>query len=377
LNANATPITSWVYHRYGAPVNFDFIDAGFGYRLNSNLREAARTFSAATEMQAVRGILERRRDLHFSYARLLMELDTNIPDPLQLDRALSAYRIETANHQARLPRTASEVFTRVEELACTLALAQFQSDAGKTVLLAMYGFNLAELKQKADSTQVQIVSAIRDTTLAWRARRDTTFNFFPRLHERPERFMAAETYHLPLNKYYFLLDINHVAGRQRALRDFALTLGKYPTGVLHLSSIIFAAEINATNDTLANPDLFRRHHLAITPYPFPALKREQRMLIYFEIYDLQRDANGEAFYELQYEIKAPEKKGLLASLNPFGKSGGSISVAETRRGSAATEPTYLQLDFSQLRGGTYDLIVRVTDKLAKITKESKLQFELE
>jgi len=35
------------------------------------------------------------------------------------------------------------------------------------------------------------------------------------------------------------------------------------------------------------------------------------------------------------------------------------------------------LDFSQLRGGKYDLIVRVTDKLVNVTKESKLQFELE
>jgi hypothetical protein len=35
------------------------------------------------------------------------------------------------------------------------------------------------------------------------------------------------------------------------------------------------------------------------------------------------------------------------------------------------------LDFSQLRGGNYDLIVRVTDKVANIIKESKLQFGLE
>jgi hypothetical protein len=52
------------------------------------------------------------------------------------------------------------------------------------------------------------------------------------------------------------------------------------------------------------------------------------------------------------------------------ETGGSISVSDTRRGKAAMEPTYLQLDFSRLRGGKYDLIVRVTDKLAKITKET-------
>ncbi|MDZ7290840.1 MAG: hypothetical protein ONB44_06520 [candidate division KSB1 bacterium] len=116
------------------------------------------------------------------------------------------------------------------------------------------------------------------------------------------------------------------------------------------------------------------------PYPFPALKRSVPMFVYFEIYDLKRDEAGETFYEIEYEVNAPSKKGLsslLASLNPFGKSGGSISVSEMRQGNAAVEPIYLQLDFSQLRSGKYNLLVRVTDKLANITKESKLEFELE
>jgi hypothetical protein len=236
------------------------------------------------------------------------------------------------------------------------------------------------LKGKTDTLQVRIVAAVRDSSLGFYASRDTTCTFRPRTPQPVEAFVAATTYSLPPSKYYFLLDINNPHGKQRGLRDFSVVLGRYPDGVLHLSTAIFASQVVPASDSLAPKQSLRRHDLAMTPYPFSTIKRDQRIFLYLEIYDLKRDESGETFYEVQYEVNAPEKKGLpslLASLNPFSKSRGSISVIYTRRGKATTEPTYLQLDFSQLRGGNYDLIVRVTDKVAKITKESKLEFELE
>ena len=82
-------------------------------------------------------------------------------------------------------------------------------------------------------------------------------------------------------------------------------------------------------------------------------------------------------YDTVYEVDTTKKKSFWASLNPFDKTPGSIVVSETRRGKAATEPTYLQLDFSRLSKGAYNLVVRVTDKVANTTKESALEIELE
>jgi GWxTD domain-containing protein len=396
LGTNETvPLSSWAYQRYGAPISFDFIDEGLGYRVNGRLTKAIRTITPLAELFAMQRLVNKRVTLNPTYAQLSMDLEQIIEEEVRrkpqdprrkdrqisfrqlLDRAVDTYVIEVSKTQNQLPKSTSEALTKIDALPCALTLAKFQGHDQKLDLVASYGFNLIDLKGKADTVQVQIVAAVRDTTLNICASRDTTYALWPRSLQKSEAFVATATYALPPNKYYFLLDVNNPIGNQRGLRDFTVVLGRYPQGVLHLSTAIFAKEVIPAGDSLQDQRSFKRHHLAIFPYPFASIKRNDRLFVYFEIYDLQREANGETSYEIQYEIKAPEKKGLLASLNPFGKSGGSISVSDTRRGRAATEPTYLQLDFSRLRGGKYELMVRVTDKLANITKESKLAFELE
>jgi GWxTD domain-containing protein len=398
INDGAIPTLSWVYYRHGAPVNFDFINEGFGYRLNSHLTEATRTFSAVTELLAIKDLLEPRITLHPTYAQFYMDVDIMVAEVLgdlgdpqkskyvqikahqSVDRIVNAYMAESSQRQAQLPKSLSEVLTKINALPCVLNLAKFESEGHKLDLVASYGFNPADLKGKADTLQLQIVAAVRDSTLDLCASRDTTYEFMRRSPQNSEAFVAAAMYSLPPSKYYFLLDVNNPQGNQRGLRDFTVGLGPYPKEVLHLSTAIFATQVVPASDSLVTRQPLQRQNLAISPYPFATIKRNARLFVYFEIYDLKRDESGETFYEVEYEVNAPEKKGLsslLASLNPFSKSRGSISVTDTRRGKATMEPTYLQLDFSQLRGGNYNLVVRVTDKIANITKENKLQFELE
>jgi|GEM_PF-2080476 len=400
LGTNETvPLSSWAYQRYGAPISFDFIDEGFGYRLNGRLTKAIRTTTPLAELFAMQNVVNKRVTLTPTYAQLSMDLeyiievevqrrprDPRRPDRQQitfrqlLDRAVDTYVIEVSKTQAQLPKSTSEVLAKIDALSCALTLAKFQGRGQKLDLVASYGFNPADLKGKSDTLRIQIVAAVRDTTLDIFASRDTTYGFMLRSPQSSEAFVAATTYSLPPSKYYFLLDVNNPKGNQRGLKDFTVGLGPYPKDVLHLSTAIFATQVVPASDSVVNRQPLRRHNLAISPYPFTNIKRNARLFVYFEIYDLQRDETGETFYEVEYEVNAPEKKGLsslLASLNPFGKSRGSISVIDTRRGKAGMEPTYLQLDFSQLRGGKYDLILRVTDKLANVTKESRLAFELE
>jgi GWxTD domain-containing protein len=397
LGTNETvPLSSWAYQRYGAPISFDFINEGLGYRVNGRLTKAIRATTPLAELFAMQKLANKRVTLHPTYAQLSMELEYIIEVEVQrrprdprrtdrqqitfrqlLDRVVDTYVMEVSKAQNQLPKSTSEVLTQIDALSCALTLAKFQGQGQRLDLVASYGFDPADLKGKSDPLRVQIVAAVRDTTLDIFASRDTTFEFMRRSPQNSGVFVATTTYSLPPSKYFFLLDVNNPKGNQRGLRDFTVGLGPYPKGVLHLSTAVFAHEVIPAGDSLQDQRSFKRHHLAIFPYPFATIKRKDRLFVYFEIYDLQRDAGGETFYEIQYEIKAPEKKGLLASLNPFSKSGGSISVSNTWRGKAATEPTYLQLDFSRLRVGKYGLIVRVTDKLAKITKETKLAFELE
>jgi len=396
MNSGTVSLSSWVYHRLGRSVSFDFVNAGYGrYQLTTRLSEAIRVVYPHTYVSALEELLRHRIFLHPNYLHLYVNLDDifelNRQDPgavikgfnqirARIDRYVNEYSIGASNDQARLPKASTETLKDSDDLPYTINLARFQGTEHKLDLVAAYGLRKADLKGKADTLRIQVFSAIRDTTLQILASREMTHYWDVRLSQTPEEFVSLITYSLPTGKYYLALDISNTLGRQRGLRDFSAMLDGYPNGILHLSSAIFAMAVSPGSDSLTNSYTLNRYNLSIAPYPFTSIKRHTPIFVYFEIYDLQRDVSGETFYEVEYEVHEPAKKGfasLLASLNPFGKSGGSISVSDTRRGKAAVEPTYLQLDFSQLRSGKYDLIVRVTDKVAHITKESKLEFELE
>lgn len=394
-NAGALPVLSWVYFRHGPSISFDFLDKGLGYELTTDLTKAIVSPGIISYVSAAEKLVTRRASASPEYMRLNNELNPIFEilriapgrlqaDPLnyrnKVERAFDNYTVDIYKRQAVLPKTTSEVSVGQEELTCALNLAQFKGENGEPDLLAMYGFRISDLKNKSDTTCVKIIATVRDTALNIRTSHDTVYTVFQNQQPPSEDFIAATTYRLPQGKYYFLLEADNSSGRQHGMRDFSFRLSDYPKGELHLSSAIFAKAVYLGDSTTFPLQAIRRHHLAITPYPFPALNRHVPLFVYFEIYDLQRDTNGETFYQIEYEVNVPEKKGFvafLANLNPFSKDGGRISVADLRHGKATMEPTYLQLNFGQLRHGQYELIVRVTDKLMNATKESKLEFELE
>jgi hypothetical protein len=375
-------------------VTFDFIDNGYGYRL-------AHRFDLGIKMQnlpvsyiaAVKDLLLKRAFLSPAYNSAFADLQEIFALPLEfkitrfwelrskINLTLNKFAIETHNIQSRLPKTTSNIFEGTSDLPFFAGFACFKEGMQSHSLVIAYGLKAADLKftKENSTTALALTVAVKDTNLTTLAGQEDTLHLASASFGEAGELIATLQYKISSGRYFVLLDLNNPTSRQRGLKDFSVFLEDYPTGSLHLSSAVFAKKVAPVDSFISRP-AFIRYNLAITPYPFSTLKRDAQMFVYLEIYDLKRDDAGETFYEVVYEIHVPEKKGfasLLASLNPFGKSGGSISVAETRRGKAAVEPTYLQLDFSQLRSGKYDLVVRVTDMLAKITKESKLDFELE
>jgi len=389
---SSLPSEAWVYHRLGMPVIFEFIDRGYGYHLATRFDESIMAIGPSARFAAIGALLNKRATLNTEYnaelaqfAGLLNDLKLRL---ISINEALRRIEFtiaqdasENYNVQKNLPETNTDILKNIIDLPFSVHFARFKEDAQHHFFAIVYGLNASELKfDKGDSTaRIVMAAAIKDTNLVTIAGQQDTLHLTATSFDNIGRLTRTLQYKISSGRYFVLFDLDNPANRQRGLKDFSLVVGNYPTGSLHLSSVVLAKKV-APADSATEQHAFTRHHLAIVPYPFPALQRGAPMFVYFEVYDLQHDVSGETFYEVEYEVHEPAKKGfasLLASLNPFGKSGGSISVAETRRGKAAVEPTYLQLDFSQLRSGKYDLIVRVTDKVANATKESKLEFELE
>jgi GWxTD domain-containing protein len=393
IESASVPVSSWVYHRLNRPVHFDFINEGYGFSLTGRLIDAIRTFNPVSELLAFRDLVIQRINLHPDYMYLYFKIEGMMRNlessPVsslhslssirgKVERHVGEFEVKSVLNQARVPHITTDILLDMKDLPCALNLALFEGREQQTDLVAAYGFRMEDIKSKADTARFACIGSIRDTTLKVVTSQTHEFEIDMKSTHELDELVSVFSQSLPADKYYFFLDATNRSGNQRGLRDFSVTLSNYPEGMLHLSSAIFAKDVLPAIPA-QNQSSFQRHHLSITPYPFPTINRNAPIFIYFEIYDLKRDATGETLYEVEYEVQAPKKGGLaslLASLNPFGNTGSSISVSEVRRGTSTVEPTYLQWDFSSLRNGKYDLIIRVTDQIAHLTEERKLGFEL-
>jgi GWxTD domain-containing protein len=379
----AEPVESWVYHGLGKgrAVTFDFVFRGYAFFLTDRLADAVKAFRPETQLAALRDIVRERIALDLSYYNLYRELENIQGDVFTaIERAQAQYAGARSDKIINLPPAATTTFSAFKPLPFNVSLANFKNSPERFDLVAAIGLERSSIKARKDSNQtwLQLNAALKKSSLTILARQADSLMLAPSQFDAQEHLVAVQRYELPGGQYQLVLDLRHPATRQLEQRDFSIMLGGDSN--VHLSSVIFAKSITPAESVINNRQSFTRHNLVITPYPFSTFKRNTPIFIYFEIYGLQQDDKGETFYKLEYEVQAPAKKGLaslFASLNPFDKGDGNISISEARRGKAAVEPTYLQLDFGQLRSGKYNLIVRVTDNLTNITKESKLESELE
>lgn len=388
MNTNAVPVSTWAYYRHGSPVTFDFINEGYGYTLNSNLSDAVRSFTPGAEATGVLDLVERRIELSPEYARLYFELqrlyNEYISDPNQI-RARFLHRIsehttEMESKHSLLPPSTTDVLTELKDLPCALSLAKFRGAEGKLDLAATYGFRPADLEAKRDTLEVRVKTALRAGNREVLLSTDAPYTFIRTGSLAEQEFLQTESFSLLPSEYFFALEIDHPAGKQKGLRDFSVTLGKYPEDEMCLSSAIFATQVEPATQKPDDPAIMIRHDLAIAPFPYTIFSRQLPLFIYFEIYSLQKDEAGATYIDIEYKVKSPGKKGLsafLASLNPFAGKASSIAFSDVRHGTSATEPTYLQLDLRQLEPGKYEFILNVTDRISGVSKERMLEFELD
>lgn len=121
-----------------------------------------------------------------------------------------------------------------------------------------------------------------------------------------------------------------------------------------------------------------RRGLSITPAPWSVFSARQPIYLYFETYNLARNAEGRTDYEVEALLVPKEEarglakvfKGLLG-----GKKGVSVTLPGT--GTSTEEGQYLILDAANQKSGLYTLILRVRDNVARRTVERDQDLFLE
>jgi hypothetical protein len=139
---------------------------------------------------------------------------------------------------------------------------------------------------------------------------------------------------------------------------------------------VFAPDFSGTSLNISDIELaytidpakpggrFNKGSLSVVPNPLGKCPLDHPLYLYFEVYNLAKDANGRTSYTIDYKLTSVQiKRPLLASI--FGaRKKTSISVPSERTGKEDWSPEHMALDVSELEAGKYDLQVTMTDRIA-------------
>ncbi|MDT8324546.1 MAG: GWxTD domain-containing protein, partial [Bacteroidota bacterium] len=145
-----------------------------------------------------------------------------------------------------------------------------------------------------------------------------------------------------------------------------------------LSDIVLASTV--AHDAPQLP--LQRGTLGISPYPRPRVAPHSRPTVYFEVYELGLDSNGNTDFDLQITMTAQEGGGsifdaLTTLLEPLGIGGRDALTTTTGYITAGPQAQlYLQLDLRAYDAGMYDLRVRIDDHVRSSSIEQSIPLEI-
>ena len=105
-----------------------------------------------------------------------------------------------------------------------------------------------------------------------------------------------------------------------------------------------------------------RKSLVMVPNPLKAGKRGDPLFVYYEVYNLGLDSNGNAEYTADFTLRLLEGRANLLQ-RVFGGGGkSSISIRSTRTGKTRNVSDYLGFDVQKAAPGKYELNLKITDR---------------
>ncbi len=157
-----------------------------------------------------------------------------------------------------------------------------------------------------------------------------------------------------------------------------LDISDYSTDQMLLSDIKPAASIVPADAT----GLFVRNGLFITPHPARLYSRATPVFIYYEIYNLGRDAEGRTSFRTELEIAArePRRNVILRFLTALGRMVSQRSddqaayVTFEDSGTSADDFKFTSIETEDLVPGTYTLTLTVTDLHSEQTDTKTVDF---
>lgn len=259
-----------------------------------------------------------------------------------------------------------------EPLTFVYQLASFKGSGDRADVEVAYSLPAAQLGNVEDGLGER-------TWLSGRiALQDMDFNYVQAMPFKmgPLRRPASEQDNLQLSTGAFRFSAQPGAYRSAvSLRDSLsqkvgvftapLQISDYSTDRMQLSDVKLAASIVPTDAT----GLLVRNGLFITPHPVRLYSPATPVFIYYEIYNLERDAEGRTGFRTELEIAArePRRNVVLRFLTALGRMVSQRSDDQTAyvtfedSGTSPDDFKYTSIETADLDPGTYTMTLTVTD----------------
>ncbi len=246
--------------------------------------------------------------------------------------------------------------TRVWEVP--FVMAAFRGADGQTLLEIYYEIPLHETTGIPGPDSVLVESGFAVHTDEWDRR--------SYIREQNRHARGAPMYvdrfqiDLPSAHFNFALHTRVVDGVHLQANRFYYRVPAYSSRDLQLSDILLADSIDAL------PDAMRREDLILHVNPSGKFRQTAAPFVYFEIYNLERDQDGQTRYRIAYTLTPADER----------ESGTITLQTSDQRGVEASEISYISVDLSQVTPRDYILNVEVEDLVTEMIAQTSRKLTL-
>jgi GWxTD domain-containing protein len=150
---------------------------------------------------------------------------------------------------------------------------------------------------------------------------------------------------------------------------------------LDVSDLMIASAVDMNKEISG---AIKRNDIYVVPKVELKFRNDEPIYLYYEAYNLTKSSDGLTDFEQIITIKENSESGSENGLEKFLKgikdflfgSKSKISLSSSYRTKEADSQQYIQIDFSRLPAGIYDLILEVFDKVSGKKVEKKLSVEI-
>ncbi|MBW7996666.1 MAG: hypothetical protein FVQ81_08905 [Candidatus Glassbacteria bacterium] len=266
--------------------------------------------------------------------------------------------LATDSFRDQLPRLEQEYYA-----------SEFMDEDGN---LELEFYQSVPISGAAEVKAVQASAAVFDTT--WLIQAIDTSSAFKAMAGNDSLWIAVNRIVLHANRGYYALNMD-LSGFRVAARN-VLDLNPYSGATLELSGIILGTA------PAAGQHAHSRNGIKILPRPSLEFVHGEVIRVYFEIYGLRDNGNGERAWRERITVSLADKKaggvgGFFAGLAFWSRDRAKSLSFDFQRNAQDPEgraAEYFDIDSAELTPGRYRLQIRIEDELSGERKEVSWEF---